>query len=76
MERPERKESFILHTSQYECIEDLPVEDKAALLDAIYKYAGGESIDELPEGVVNIFNAILTRMDEDYEKYQTRHGRR
>lgn len=76
MERPERKESFILHTSQYEAIECLSVEDKAALLDAIYKYAGGESIDELPEGVVNIFNAIRTRMDEDYEKYQTRHGRR
>ena len=70
MERPERKESFILHTSQYECIEDLPVEDKAALLDAIYRYAISGEVGQLPVGASVAFKFIRRRLDEDYEKYQ------
>lgn len=70
MERPERKESFILHTSQYECIEDLPVEDKAALLDAIYRYAISGEVMQMSVGASVAFKFIRRRLDEDYEKYQ------
>ena len=70
MERPERKESFILHTSQYEAIECLSVEDKAALLDAIYQYAISGEVGSLPTGAKIAFNFIRIRLDEDYERYQ------
>ena len=70
MNKPERKESFILHTSQYEAIECLPVEDKAALLDAIYQYAISGEVGNLPTGAKIAFNFIRIRLDEDYERYQ------
>lgn len=47
---------FLLYTSDYKCIKDLPLEQKGALLDAIFEYASTGTIIDLPPIVSMAFN--------------------
>jgi len=63
------KKSFILYQDTYEHIEDLPLEDKGKLLDAIFKHAAGEPVEV--KGVVGMaFSFIKKQMDRDVLKYE------
>ena len=67
--KSKNNDSFILHTSQYEAIRELSVEDKAALLDAIYMYAIGDKVENLSGAVGMAFSFIRIRIDEDLKHY-------
>lgn len=66
-----KKESFVLHISQYESIKVLQDRDAGRLLKAIYQYAIDQTIKEdLSPVAMMAFTFIKTRMDEDRAHYE------
>lgn len=66
-----KKESFVLHISQYESIKGLQDRDAGRLLKAIYQYAIDQTIKEdLSPVAMMAFTFIKTRMDEDRARYE------
>lgn len=63
------KNSFLLYTSDYKCIKDLPLEQKGALLDAIFEYASTGTIIDLPPVVSMAFNFFRSHIDDNTEKW-------
>lgn len=63
------KKSFVLYCDYREHIKLLSVEDKAALLDAIFAYASGEDV-ELKGAVGMAFSFITSQMDRDAVKWE------
>ena len=59
----------ILYTSDYKCIKDLPLEQKGALLDAIFEYASTGTIIDLPPVVSMAFNFFRSHIDDNTEKW-------
>lgn len=64
------KNSFVLYTDYRQHIDLLSVEEKAQLLDAIFKYADGENDIELDGMAGMAFSFIRAQMDRDNEKYE------
>ena len=66
-----KKESFVLHISQYEAIKDLQDKDAGRLVKAIYQYAIDQTVKEDLSPVAKVvFTFIKTRMDEDRAHYE------
>lgn len=63
------KNSFLLYTSDYKCVKDLPLEQKGALLDAIFEYASTGTIIDLPPVVSMAFNFFRSHIDDNTEKW-------
>lgn len=63
------KNSFVLYTDYRQHIELLSVNEKAQLLDALFKYADGEEV-ELEGMALMAFSFIRAQMDRDNEKYE------
>lgn len=63
------KNSFLLYTSDYKCVKDLPLEQKGALLDAIFEYASTGTIIDLPPVVSMAFNFFRYHIDDNTEKW-------
>lgn len=63
------KNNFLLYTSDYKCIKDLPLEQKGALLDAIFEYASTGTIIDLPPVVSMAFNFFRSHIDDNTEKW-------
>lgn len=64
-----KKESFILYTFQAETISELSLEQKGALLTAIFEYAAGEQ-PEIPDQAVRVaFKSIRVQIEHDSKKY-------
>lgn len=63
------KNIFLLYTSDYKCIKDLPLEQKGALLDAIFEYASTGTIIDLPPVVSMAFNFFRSHIDDNTEKW-------
>ena len=63
------KNSFLLYTSDYKCIKDLPLEQKGALLDAIFEYASTGTIIDLPPVVSMAFNFFRSHIDDNTETW-------
>lgn len=63
------KNSFLLYTSDYKCIKDLPLEQKGALLDAIFEYASTGTIIDLPPIVSMAFNFFRSHIDDNTKKW-------
>jgi hypothetical protein len=63
------KKSFVLYCDYREHIKLLSVEDKAALLDAIFAYASGEDV-ELEGAVGMAFSFITSQMERDAVKWE------
>ena len=70
MKNPDKKDSFILHTSQYDSISKLSLEDRGLFITAIYQYASTGQYDELPPLVDMAFSFVRQRIDEDNDHYQ------
>ena len=63
------KKSFILHLDSLEIIEQLNINQKAKLLEAIYYYnVGVEFI--IDDSIKFIFHSFKKQFDRDFEKYQ------
>lgn len=63
------KNSFLLYTSDYKCVKDLPLEQKGALLDAIFEYASTGTIIDLPPVVSMAFNFFRSHIDDNTKKW-------
>lgn len=63
------KKSFVLYTDYRELLSDLSKDQKADLLDAIFAYALGESVNLDPVTKV-AFRFISAQMDRDNEKWE------
>ena len=63
------KNSFLLYTSDYKCVKDLRLEQKGALLDAIFEYASTGTIIDLPPVVSMAFNFFRSHIDDNTEKW-------
>ena len=63
------KNNFLLYTSDYKCVKDLPLEQKGALLDAIFEYASTGTIIDLPPVVSMAFNFFRSHIDDNTEKW-------
>ena len=63
------KSSFIIHLDYEPLLEDLSLEDKGILLDAMFAYAKGESVPELKPLTKMAFNFIQRQMDYDKVKW-------
>ena len=63
------KNSFLLYISDYKCIKDLPLEQKGALLDAIFEYASTGTIIDLPPIVSMAFNFFRSHIDDNTKKW-------
>ena len=63
------KNSFLLYTSDYKCVKDLPLEHKGALLDAIFEYASTGTIIDLPPVVSMAFNFFRSHIDDNTKKW-------
>lgn len=63
------KNNFLLYTSDYKCIKDLPLEQKGALLDAIFEYASTGTIIDLPPVVSMAFIFFRSHIDDNTEKW-------
>lgn len=63
------KNSFLLYTSDYKCVKDLPLEQKGALLDAIFEYASTGTIIDLPPVVNMAFNFFRSHIDDNTKKW-------
>lgn len=67
--RMNEKKSFLLYCDYREHIKLLSVEEKAALLDAIFDYASGEKVEV--EGAVGMaFSFITAQMERDAIKWE------
>ena len=63
------KKSFVLYNDSYDAIRNLLTEDKAALLDAIFKYNIGEPLPDMNYTVQAVFIFFKNYFDRDIEKY-------
>ena len=70
------KNSFLLYTSDYKCVKDLPLEQKGALLDAIFEYASTGTIIDLPPVVSMAFNFFRSHIDDNTEKWNEKEEKR
>lgn len=71
------KTSFVLYTSFYEALSDLPLDRKGMLLDLIFKYEIHGDTDEfekhfadLPNDVKMAFRFIKGQLDKDQERWR------
>jgi hypothetical protein len=68
------KISFVLYTSFYEAVRDLPLDRKGMLLDIIFQYENGQFDEkifaEYPPEVKMAFSFIRRNLDKDHEKWQ------
>lgn len=64
------KKSFVLYTDIYDSIQDLPLEEKGNLLDAIFSYAKDRKTSELSPVTKMAFSFIKKTMDRDFSKWQ------
>lgn len=60
--------NFKLETSFYSAIKPLNLEDKGRLLDALFCYAAGDPVDELPPMVNMAFTFIKSSIDQEKAK--------
>jgi hypothetical protein len=67
----ETKKSFLLYIDTYDAIKDLPVEEKAQLLDAIFQYHINPEnpVGSLGSGAKIAFNFLVSQFKRDLEKY-------
>jgi hypothetical protein len=63
------KESFLLYHSFYPPIEDLSLEDKGKLLDAIFQWHKDGTFPELPEGAKIAFKFMESQFKRDLQRY-------
>ena len=63
------KKSFILYNDNYSAIRNLSTEDKATLLDVIFKYNIGEHLPEMNYTIQAVFSFFKNSFDRDIEKY-------
>lgn len=70
----EGKKGFILYIDTYEAIKDLPVEEKAQLLDAIFLYHKNPEnpVGSLGSGAKIAFSFLLAQFKRDIIKYEKR----
>ena len=61
------KNSFLLYTSDYKCVKDLPLEQKGALLDAIFEYASTGTIIDFKKEENAVWISI--KSDESFLDY-------
>lgn len=68
----ETKKSFLLYVDTYEAIKDIPVEEKAQLLDAIFQYHINPEnpVGSLGSGAKVAFGFLLQQFQRDTEKYK------
>lgn len=71
------KTSFVLYTSFYDALQDLPLDRKGMLLDLIFNYeihgdtdAFEEHFKDLPNDVKMAFRFIKGQLDKDQEKWR------
>ncbi len=63
------KKSFVLYMDQYAPIEKLSLTQKGCLLDAIFSYQKGETVDCIDEVVDMAFQFFKQTFDRDNDKY-------
>jgi len=66
----EMKKGFILYNDTYSAIKELPIKDKALLLDAIFNYANSEPVGKLPTQAKVAFAFIKQSLDRDNKKWE------
>ncbi len=69
------KKSFVLYHDQYEAVEDLTVEQKGQLLDAMFLYSRGEEMPKFDPIVKMAFKFFKIVFDRDAEKWEARRGK-
>ena len=65
-----KKDTFILHTADYETIRTLSPAQKGALLDAIFCHAGGEEMPTLDPMTLMAFRFMAAQLDRDLKKWE------
>lgn len=63
------KKSFVLYADNYKAIRNLSTEDKATLLDAIFKYHLDDSLPDMNYTLQAVFGFFQVTFDRDIEKY-------
>jgi hypothetical protein len=64
------RKRFLLYISDYAAIEDLSLEEKGLLLDAIFKYHIESSVIDLPPVLNMAFRFMKEHFDRDNQKYE------
>jgi hypothetical protein len=66
------KKSFVLYADQLELLEDLNVEQKAWLLDALFSYACGNDVIPPDPQLKIIYRVFTSQIKRDKDKWDTR----
>jgi hypothetical protein len=69
--KSERKAGFLLYYQHYDYIQDLSIEEKAELLDAIYLYAINGKIPNFKGSLNTVFKVIKSQLDISAKNYKT-----